>query len=54
MMQVGFFFTSTDVSNICHGCVVSQYPPFYEKVLKKYNVFTHLYLGTFQGDNGKN
>ena len=34
------FFKSADVSILGHGCVVSQYPQFYDKVTKKSNVTT--------------
>ena len=48
-------YTSADVSMLCYGCGVSQYPQFYHQDLDKYQVLPHPDdLEMFEGDNKEN
>ena len=46
------YFKSTYVSVLGHGCGVSQYPQFYDKIKKKYQMLSRLYVGVFSGKKG--
>ena len=37
------FFKSDDVSMLDHGCFVSQYPHFYDRIKNIYNVTTSIF-----------
>ena len=46
------YFTSADVSILCYGYGVSQYPQFYVKDLDMYQVLPFPYLWSFDGGLG--
>ena len=33
-----------------HGCGVSQYPKFYERIKNKYKMLPHTYMGSYSGE----
>ena len=41
-----------DVSMLVHGCGVSQFPQFYEKIQKKYQLLPHPYVGSYEIEMG--
>ena len=47
-------FKSTDVSMLGHGCGVSQYPQFYEKIKNKYKLLPCPYMGSYLGEKSHN
>ena len=44
-------FKSADVSMLGHGCVLSQYPQFYDRI-KKYQMLLSPYVGSYSGEKG--
>ena len=46
------FFKSADVSMLVHGCDVSQYPQFYDKNKKIYQILPRPYVGSYSGEKG--
>ena len=46
------FFKSDDVSILGHGCGVSQFPQFYEKIKKKYQLLPRSCVGSYLGEMG--
>ena len=47
------YFKYDDVSMMGHDCGVSQYPQFYDKIKKKYQMLSRLYVGVFSGKKGQ-
>ena len=45
------FFKSADVLMLGHGCGVSQYPQFYDRI-KKYQMLPRPYVGSYSGEKG--
>ena len=46
-------FKSTDVSMLGHGCGVSQYPQFYEKIKNKYQMLPRPYVVSYSVEKGR-
>ena len=44
-------FNSDDVSMLVHGCGVSQYPQFYDRILK-YQMLPRPYVWSYSGEKG--
>ena len=44
------YFKSADVSMLCHGCGVSQYPQFYDRTKNIYQVLPRPYVGIYSGE----
>ena len=40
------------VSMLGHGCVVSQYPQFYDRIKNIYQMLPHPYVGSYSGEKG--
>ena len=47
-------FKSSGVSMFGRYCGVSQYPHFYDKIQKKYQLLPRLYVGSYPGEKGHN
>ena len=45
-------FKSADVSVLGHGCDVSQYPQFYDKIKNKYHMLPRPYVGSYSDEKG--
>ena len=45
-------FKSYGVSMLVHGCGVSQYPHFYDRIKNKYKMLPRPYVGSFIGEKG--
>ena len=52
MHQIGWkdsYFKSSDVSMLGHGCEVSLFPQFYDRIKNKYKIFPQLYVVSYEG-----
>ena len=45
-------FKSADVSMLGHGCGVSQYPQFYDRIKNIYQMLPRPYVGSYSGEKG--
>ena len=45
-------FKSADISMLGHGCGVSKYPQFYDKIKKIYQMLPRPYVGRYSGEKG--
>ena len=55
MRKIGWkaqLFKYADVSMLGHGFGVSQYPQFYDRNKKKYQMLPRLYVGSYSGEKG--
>ena len=45
-------FKSVDVSMLGHGCGVSQYTQFYDRIKNIYQMLPRPYVGSYSGEKG--
>ena len=50
--QKAQFFKLSDVLMLGHGCGVSQYPQFYDRVKNIYQMLPRPYVGSYSGEKG--
>ena len=46
-------FNSDDVLMLGHGCGVSQYPQFYERIKNRYQILPRPYVGSYSGEKSR-
>ena len=46
------FFKSSDVSMLGHGCGVSQYSQFYDRIKNIYQMLPHPFVGSYKCEKG--
>ena len=55
MHKIGWkanYFKCYDISMFVHGCGVSQYPQFYEKIENIYQLLPRPWIGNYSGEKG--
>ena len=46
------FFKSADVMMLGHGCGVSRYPQFYDRIKNTYQMLSRTYVGSYSVEKG--
>ena len=55
MQRIGWkaqLFKSSDFLMLVHGCGVSQYPQFYDRIKNIYQMLPRPYVGGYSGEKG--